>query len=109
MPQTTMVASDEEDVEVIDIAAQRHLLPTSLRQRPIATCRVQISEARALLERSRRLLDKMTAEDREEAIGFHEQIEEALKTAQWQHVACCHDGAGRSVVLCRRRLASQRL
>jgi molecular chaperone DnaK len=46
--------------------------------------RVQISEARALLERSRRLLDKMTPEDREEAIALHEQIEDALKTAQWQ-------------------------
>jgi molecular chaperone DnaK (HSP70) len=48
--------------------------------------RVQISEARALLERSRRLLDRMTAEDREEAIGLHEQIEEALRTAQWQQL-----------------------
>ena len=28
----------------------------------------------------------MTAEDREEAIGLHEQIEEDLKTAQWQHL-----------------------
>ena len=36
------------------------------------------SEARDLLERSRRLLDSMHAEDREEAIGLHESIEEAL-------------------------------
>ena len=42
--------------------------------------RVQISEARALLERSRRLLDKMTAEDREEAIALHEQLEAAIST-----------------------------
>jgi hypothetical protein len=28
----------------------------------------------------------MTAEDREEAIVFHEQIEDALKTAQWQQL-----------------------
>jgi molecular chaperone DnaK (HSP70) len=46
--------------------------------------RVQISEARALLERSRRLLDTMTAEDREEAIALHEQIEGALQTADWE-------------------------
>jgi hypothetical protein len=30
------------------------------------------------------LLDRMTPEDREEAIALHEQIEDALKTAQWQ-------------------------
>jgi molecular chaperone DnaK len=40
--------------------------------------RVTISEARALLERSRRLLDRMSAEDREEAIALHETIEDAL-------------------------------
>ena len=43
--------------------------------------RVLISEARAVLERSRRLLDKMTAEDREEAIALHEQIEDALNSS----------------------------
>ncbi len=42
--------------------------------------RVQISEARALLERSRRLLDTMNSDDREEAIGLHERIENALNT-----------------------------
>jgi molecular chaperone DnaK len=42
--------------------------------------RVQISEARALLERSRRLLDTMNNDDREEAIGLHERIESALNT-----------------------------
>src|SRR5215475_12517834 len=48
--------------------------------------RVQISEARALLERSRRLLEKMTAEDREEAIALHEQLEGALNTSNWQQL-----------------------
>jgi molecular chaperone DnaK len=48
--------------------------------------RVQISEARALLERSRRLLDTMNAEDREEAISLHEQIESALSTADWDQL-----------------------
>src|SRR5207247_8687513 len=48
--------------------------------------RVQTSEARALLERSRRLLDKMNAEDREEAIALHEQIEDALGASPWERL-----------------------
>jgi molecular chaperone DnaK len=48
--------------------------------------RVRISEARALLERSRRLLDKMTAEDREEAIGLHEQLEAAMNAQDWDQL-----------------------
>jgi molecular chaperone DnaK (HSP70) len=48
--------------------------------------RVQISEARALLERSRRLLDRMNPEDREEAIALHEQIEGALSAADWEQL-----------------------
>lgn len=48
--------------------------------------RVQISEARALLERSRRLLDRMNPEDREEAIALHEQIESALNAADWEQL-----------------------
>ncbi|MSQ47511.1 MAG: heat-shock protein Hsp70 [Deltaproteobacteria bacterium] len=43
--------------------------------------RVQISEARAVLERSRRLLDTMNNDDREEAISLHERIENALNTS----------------------------
>ena len=42
--------------------------------------------ARALLERSRRLLDQMNAEDREEAIALHEQIEDALRASQWERL-----------------------
>jgi molecular chaperone DnaK len=45
--------------------------------------RVGISEARALLERSRRLLDRMTPEDREEAVGLQTQLEGALNAADW--------------------------
>ena len=48
--------------------------------------RVRISEARALLERSRRLLDKMTAEDREEAIALHEQLEAAMGAQDWDQL-----------------------
>lgn len=66
------------DVEVTDLTSGAASAATD-RDR-----RVQISEARALLERSRRLLDRMTAEDREEAVSLHEQIEEALQESQWQ-------------------------
>jgi hypothetical protein len=48
--------------------------------------RVRISEARALLERSRRLFDKMTAEDREEAIALHEQLEAAMDAQDWHQL-----------------------
>jgi molecular chaperone DnaK (HSP70) len=75
---------DEEDEgEVIEVEAS-DLSPDASAAEADRDRRVQISEARALLERSRRLLDRMTAEDREEAITLHEQIEDALKTAQWQ-------------------------
>jgi molecular chaperone DnaK (HSP70) len=88
--QALFGAEDEEgefdaefDGEVLDIEA-RDLTPDASAAEADRDRRVQISEARALLERSRRLLDKMTPEDREEAIALHEQIDEALKTAQWQ-------------------------
>jgi len=74
---------EDDDAEVIDIEASDDPADASAAE-AARDLRVQISEARALLERSRRLLDKMTAEDREEAIALHEQIEDALKTAQWQ-------------------------
>jgi len=74
---------EEADGEVIDVEA-RDISPDASPAEADRERRVQISEARALLERSRRLLDKMTPEDREEAIALHEQIEEALKAAQWQ-------------------------
>jgi molecular chaperone DnaK len=50
---------------VIDIQAESPSLPGE-------------SEAEELMVRSRRLLDNMHAEDREEAIGLHEQIGEAI-------------------------------
>jgi molecular chaperone DnaK (HSP70) len=74
---------EDDDNEVIDLEASDLATDASAAESD-RDRRVQISEARALLERSRRLLDRMTPEDREEAIALHEQIEEALKTAQWQ-------------------------
>ncbi|MGE3540512.1 MAG: Hsp70 family protein [Candidatus Tectimicrobiota bacterium] len=67
---------DEDDDDIIDLEASEVSMPPADTDRDR---RVQISEARALLERSRRLLDKMTPEDREEAIGLHEEIETALQ------------------------------
>jgi len=37
-----------------------------------------VSEARRLIDRSRRLLEKMHPDDKEEAIGLHESIETAI-------------------------------
>jgi molecular chaperone DnaK (HSP70) len=74
---------EDDDDEVIESEASDLATDASAAEAD-RDRRVQISEARALLERSRRLLDKMAPEDREEAIALHEQIEEALKTAQWQ-------------------------
>jgi molecular chaperone DnaK (HSP70) len=75
---------DEDTLgEVIDIDAS-DIAPAAAAAEMDRALRVEISEARALLERSRRLLDRMTDEDREEAIALHEQIEDALTAAQWQ-------------------------
>ncbi len=53
--------------------------------------REQVFEAGRLLERSRRLLEKMTPEDCEEAIGLHEQIEEALRVQTWDRLQTATD------------------
>jgi molecular chaperone DnaK len=45
--------------------------------------RVSISEARALLERSRRLLDRMSADDRADADALQQRIEAAMTAADW--------------------------
>jgi molecular chaperone DnaK len=77
----------EEDQADLDNRDEMTEVETSLTSDEISADeedrdrRVQVVEARALLERSRRLLEKMTAEDREEAIALHEQIENALNAA----------------------------
>lgn len=63
-PDQTEPAQDHENYE--------------LRQHVVAAGR--------LLERSRRLLEKMTPEDRQETLGLHQQIEEALRTQHWEHL-----------------------
>jgi len=72
-------AADEEDLDV-DVETEESEVAEEGEGRDY---RVWISEARALLERSRRLLDKMTAEDREEAIALHERLEAAMKAQEW--------------------------
>jgi molecular chaperone DnaK len=78
---------EEEEGDVRVAEGEEVLLPsmepTGEEQR---SHRVQVSEARALLERSRRLLEKMNPEDREEAISLHEQINEALREAEWDQL-----------------------
>ena len=48
--------------------------------------RISISEARALLERGQRLHDRMSAEDREEAVTLRQTIENAISGADWDRL-----------------------
>ena len=48
--------------------------------------RVSISEARALRERSQRLLDRMSAEDRQEAMTLQQAIEQAISGGDWDRL-----------------------
>jgi molecular chaperone DnaK (HSP70) len=73
---------DEDDLDVDDAVGEGELTDTGDGR----DHRVRISEARALLERSRRLLDQMTAEDREEAIALHEQVEAAMGAQDWDQL-----------------------
>jgi molecular chaperone DnaK (HSP70) len=59
-------------------AAAAHAGNDNVIEMPATPPSPQRTEAQDLLERSRRLLDGMHAEDREEAIGLHESIEAAL-------------------------------
>ncbi len=89
----------QEDIQAEDIQAevapQQEIDPAEPSRQPEAEqaedmenqdLRGQVFEAGRLLERSRRLLEKMTPEDREEAIGLHEQIEEALRMQTWDRL-----------------------
>jgi molecular chaperone DnaK len=73
---------DEADLDADDMAVEAEITDAGDGR----DHRVRISEARALLERSRRLLDKMTAEDREEAIALHEQLEVAMDAQDWDQL-----------------------
>ncbi|MBI3326334.1 MAG: Hsp70 family protein [Nitrospinae bacterium] len=73
---------DEEDLDADAVTVESEITEAEERREH----RVRISEARALLERSRRLLDKMTAEDREEAIALHEQLETAMNAQDWDRL-----------------------
>jgi molecular chaperone DnaK len=75
-------AVDEEDLD--EGAATVESESTEEEER--RDSRVWISEARALLERSRRLLERMSAEDREEAIALHEQLEAAMNVQDWDQL-----------------------
>jgi molecular chaperone DnaK len=74
--------ADEDDLDLDDAAVDAEFTEAGEGR----DHRVRISEARALLERSRRLLDRMTAEDREEAIALHEQLEAAMQAQDWDQL-----------------------
>ncbi len=73
---------DEDELAPDDVAVEAEVAEAGEGR----DYRVRLSEARALLERSRRLLDKMSAEDREEAIALHEQLEAAMGTRDWDRL-----------------------
>jgi molecular chaperone DnaK (HSP70) len=73
---------DEEDLDEDEAVVEEEVTDTADGR----DHRVRVSEARALLERSRRLLDRMTAEDREEAIALHEQMEAAMEAQDWEQL-----------------------
>jgi molecular chaperone DnaK len=75
-------AADEADLDADAVSVESEDTAAGERRDD----RILISEARALLERSRRLLDAMTAEDREEAITLHEQLDAALHAQEWERL-----------------------
>ena len=48
--------------------------------------RVSISEARAVIERGQRLHERMSVEDREEAMTFQRAIEQAIGSGDWERL-----------------------
>jgi molecular chaperone DnaK len=75
----------EEDFGLVDMG-ETTVAPEDSAEEEHRDHRVRISEARALLERGRRLLGEMNPEDREEAIALHEQIDSALREADWNRL-----------------------
>jgi molecular chaperone DnaK len=69
--------TEEEEGEIIELGPEQPV-NGKLIEMPARESSPEQTEARELLERSRRLLQSMHAEDREEAIGLHETIEAAL-------------------------------
>ncbi len=69
--------TEEEEGEVIELDPEQPV-NGKLIEMPSKSPAPGQTEAQELLERSRRLLQSMHAEDREEAIGLHETIEAAL-------------------------------
>jgi molecular chaperone DnaK len=49
--------------------------------------RVSISEARALVERARRLHERMSAEDRADAVALADTIDKAIGAADWERLS----------------------
>ncbi len=71
---------DSEEGEVIDVEASPVGESNVITMDARADGAEDHAEARNLMERARRLLDTMHAEDREEAIDLNEKIEEALES-----------------------------
>ena len=74
--EQSWAASLDTDESVLDVGPDE-LDDPEMREAPRAEANDDV-KVRQLLERSRRALDQMHAEDREEAIELHERIEVAL-------------------------------
>jgi molecular chaperone DnaK len=73
-PDSELADEQAGEVEYIDAVAERSVLPGE-------------ADADDLMARSRKLLDRMHAEDREEAIDLHERIEEAIESGNTKTLA----------------------
>jgi molecular chaperone DnaK len=73
-PDSELAEEQAPEVEYIDAIAERSVLPGEV-------------DADNLMARSRKLLDRMHVEDREEAIDLHERIEAAIESGNTETLA----------------------
>jgi len=90
-------ADRDRALDEIDLDGEEDLIETAARaSRPDRATgeetggdrerRVIISEARALIDRGRRLLDRMSADDREETTRLTRAIEQAINGGDWERL-----------------------
>jgi molecular chaperone DnaK (HSP70) len=81
-----LVGEPLDDADEVDADAVEDAAPSPTGKSDAGSGRdrrVSISEARALLERSRRLLDRMSADDRADADALQQRVEAAMTAADW--------------------------
>jgi hypothetical protein len=68
-----------EDEQILEDGEPEQDGIAPIEAEPAAEESEDIRNARGLLERSRKLFERMTLEDREDVIGLHEEIENAIQ------------------------------